>query len=74
MSLMDKLAIQKFKFYLMEQLVNQHNVSELEAQRIIAKSAINKMLKISPEFVMHYSVEDNAEDIWNEYMGITIEM
>ena len=63
---MDKLAIQKFKFYLMEQLVNQHNVSELEAQRIIAKSAINKMLKISPEFVMHYSVEDNAEDIWNE--------
>ena len=71
---MDKLAIQKFKFYLMEQLVNQHNVSELEAQRIIAKSAINKMLKISPEFVMHYSVEDNAEDIWNEYMGITIEM
>lgn len=74
MSLMDKLAIQKFKFYLMEQLVNQHNVSELEAQRIIAKSAINKMLKISPEFVMHYSVEDNAEDIWNEYMGIPIEM
>ena len=71
---MDKLAIQKFKFYLMEQLVNQHNVSELEAQRIIAKSAINKMLKISPEFVMHYSVEDNAEDIWNEYMGIPIEM
>ena len=74
MSLMDKLAIQKLKFYLMEQLVNQHNVSELEAQRIIAKSAINKMLKISPEFVMHYSVEDNAEDIWNEYMGIPIEM
>ena len=71
---MDKLSIQKFKFYLMEQLVNKHNISELEAQRIIAKSAINKMLKISPEFVMHYSVEDNAEDIWNEYMGIPIEM
>ena len=35
---------------------------------------INKMLKTSPEFIMHYSIEDNAEEIWNEYMGIPIEM
>lgn len=31
------------------------------------------MLKTSPEFTMHYSIEDNSEEIWNEYMGIPID-
>ena len=49
-------------------------IAELEAQRIIAKSTINKMLKKSPEFIMHYSIEDNAKEIYDEYMGIPLEM
>ena len=58
----------------MEQLVEDHNVSQLEAQHIIAKSTINKMLKTSPDFIMHYSIEDTSEEIWNEYVGIPMEM
>lgn len=71
---MSNLAIEKYKFYLMEQLVEDYNISQLEAQRIIAKSTINKMLKTSPDFIMHYSIEDNAEEIWNEHIGVTMEM
>ena len=71
---MEKLSIEMYKLYLTEYLVKEHNLSELQAQHIIAKSTINKMLKTSPEFIMHYSIEDNAEEIWNEHMGIPIDM
>ena len=53
---MNNLSIEKYKFYLMEQLVEDYNISQLEAQHIIAKSTINKMLKTSPNFIMHYSI------------------
>lgn len=71
---MSKLSIEKFKFLLMEELVSEYNMTELQAQLIISKSTINKMLQESPDFVMHYSIEDNAKEIYNEYMGIPIEM
>lgn len=71
---MNNLSIEKYKFYLMEQLVEDYNISQLEAQHIIAKSTINKMLKTSPNFIMHYSIEDTAEEIWNEHIGIPMEM
>ena len=48
---MSKLDVEKFKLLLMEELVMEYNMTELEAQRIIAKSTINKMLKKSPEFI-----------------------
>lgn len=71
---MNNTSVDKYKFYLMQQLVDEHHISELEAQTIIAKSTINRMLKTFPDFIMHYSIEDNAEEIWNEYMGIPMEM
>ena len=71
---MSKLDVEKFKLLLMEELVMEYNMTELEAQRIIAKSTINKMLKKSPEFIMHYSIEDNAKEIYDEYIGIPLEM
>ncbi len=71
---MSKLDVEKFKLLLMEELVMEYNMTELEAQRIIAKSTINKMLKKSPEFIMHYSIEDNAKEIYDEYMGMPLEM
>jgi hypothetical protein len=74
MLLMSKLDVEKFKLLLMEELVMEYNMTELEAQRIIAKSTINKMLKKSPEFIMHYSIEDNAKEIYDEYMGMPLEM
>ena len=71
---MDNIKIEQYKLLLMEYLVEHHNITAPQAQLIIAKSTINKMLKSSPEFTMHYSIEDNADEIWNEYMGIPIEM
>mgnify|MGYP001194276976 FL=1 len=71
---MDNLKIEQYKLLLMEYLVERHNITAPQAQLIIAKSTINKMLKSSPEFTMHYSIEDNADEIWNEYLGIPIEM
>lgn len=71
---MNRLNIEKFKLMLMEELVLEYNMTELEAQKVIAKSTVNKMLKKSPEFIMHYSIEDNAKEIYNEYLGIPLEM
>lgn len=71
---MNNLSIEKYKFYLIEQIVEDHNISQLQAQHIITKSTINKILKTSPDFIMHYSIEDTAEEIWNEYIGVPMEM
>ena len=71
---MNNFNIEKFKLFLMEELVSEYNITELEAQRMIAKSTVNKMLKTSPEFIMHYSIEDNAKEVYNEFMGIPLEM
>lgn len=71
---MDRLQIEKFKLLLMEELVTEYHMTELEAQKIIAKSTVNKMLKRSPEFIMHYSIEDNVKEIYDEYIGIPLEM
>lgn len=72
--MIDDVSIAKYKFYLMEELVEKYSMNELEAQRIIANSTINKMLKTSPEYIMHYSIQDNAEEIYNEYVGIPMKM
>lgn len=71
---MSKVTIEQYKLLLMEELVIEYKMTELEAQKAIAKSTINKMLKKSPEFIMHYSIEDSTKDIYDEYMGIPLEM
>lgn len=71
---MSKTDIEKFKFLLMEELVTEYNITELEAQLMIARSTINKMLNKSPDFIMHYSIEDSAKEIYDEYIGIPLEM
>lgn len=71
---MKTLNIEKFKFYLIEELVETYEMTEVQAQLMIAKSTVNKMLKSSPKFIMHYSIEDNAKDIYDEYMGIPVQM
>jgi hypothetical protein len=71
---MSNYDIEKFKFYLMEELVVKYNMTELEAQKMIVKSTVYKMLKQAPEFIMHYSIEDNAKEIYDEYAGVPLEM
>lgn len=50
------------------------NLSEFEAEKAFRESVINKMLKRSPEFIMHYSIQTNAKEVYDEYMGIPLEM
>ncbi len=38
---MNRLDVEKFKLLLMEELVLEYNMTELEAQKVIAKSTIN---------------------------------
>ena len=71
---MNNLDIERFKLLVMEELVVEYNMTELEAQRAIAKSTVNKMIKKSPGFILHYSIEDNAKEIYDEYVGIPLEM
>lgn len=71
---MNNIDVERFKLLLMEELVVEYNMTELEAQRAIAKSTINKMIKKSPNFILHYSIEDNAKEIYDEYVGIPLEM
>lgn len=71
---MSELDIEKYKLLLLEELVVEYSMTELEAQRAIVKSTINKMLKKSPRYIMHFSIEESAKEIYDEYIGIPLEM
>lgn len=71
---MSELDIFTFKRYVINELVCSYNLSEFEAEKAFRESVINKMLKRSPEFIMHYSIQTNAKDVYDEYMGIPLEM
>lgn len=66
--------IMKYKLLLVEELVTKYYLDEDIARLIVENSTISKMLKKSPEFIIRYVVEDNAEEIYNEYMRIPMEM
>jgi hypothetical protein len=71
---MSKCAIEEFKFHLVEELVCAYNMDEYEASLAVQNSVTNKMLSVNPEFVMHYSIQDTAEEIWKEHQGLLIEV
>lgn len=62
--------VSRFRQLLIEELAIKYNISEYTAKQIVLNSTVNKMLSKSPDFIMHYSIEDNAEEIWNEYVGV----
>ena len=66
--------IMKYKLLLVEEVVTKYYLDEDIARLIVENSTISKMLKKSPEFIIRYVVEDNAEEIYNEYMRIPMEM
>ena len=66
--------IMKYKLLLVEELVTKYYLDEDIARLIVENSTISKMMKKSPEFIIRYVVEDNAEEIYNEYMRIPMEM
>lgn len=71
---MSELDIFTFKKYVINELVCSFNMSEFDAEKAFRQSTNCAMLKKSPEFIMHYSIEDNAKEIYDEYMGIPWEM
>lgn len=71
---MKEFKIVRFKRLLVEELILTYDMDELTARDVVENSTVGQMLKESPEFIMHYSIEDNAEEIRNEYCGTPMEM
>ena len=74
MNSMSELVIAEFKFLLIEELVCTYNMHVDEAKHAVQKSVVNKMLQKAPEYIMHQALEDSAQEVWNEYNGIEIEV
>lgn len=71
---MTKTAIVEFKFLLVEELVCSYDMNEHDARHAVQNSVINKMLGISPDYVMRQALEYSAEEVWKEYKGVPIEV
>lgn len=71
---MSDIIIAEFRWLLKEELISQYNMNENEATCAIQNSYVDDLLKEQPDFAMHYSIEDTAEDVWKEYVGIPIEI
>ena len=69
---MSKYNIKDFTLYLIEELKSEYNMSSNEALSAIKNSATSKMLSKHPEFIMHYSIEDTANEIWREHNGLLV--
>ena len=64
------LDVARFRMLLIEELVFEYNLDERKAELAVKSSVVNKMLNKSPDFIMHYSIEDNTREIYDEYCGI----
>ncbi len=71
---MSDIIIAEFRWLIKEELINQYNMNENEAAYAIQNSYIEDLLNKQPDFALHYSIEDTAEDIWKEYNGLPIEI
>ncbi len=64
------LDVARFRMLLIEELIFEYNLDERKAELTLKSSVVNKMLNKSPDFIMHYSIEDNTREIYDEYCGI----
>lgn len=69
---MSATEINKYKEYLVEDLSIAHGVTKVQADSIVQKSAINRLLCNYPEHVMHYPIQSWVEDIWKEHNGMPV--
>ena len=64
------LDVARFRMLLIEELIFEYNLDERKAELTVKSSVVNKMLNKSPDFIMCYSIKDNARKIYDEYCGI----
>lgn len=57
--------INEFKYYIIQNLVSNFNITELEAKDMLKASPINDLLREDPEMVMHDGVSCWAKLIYN---------
>lgn len=72
--MLTQFDIDRYRMFLVKELTLSYNFSEQATKEIVEKSVINKMLSKSPEFIMHYSIKDNAKEIYDEYCGVPLEV
>lgn len=59
----------EFLSYISEAMQEKYNVTSFVADEIIKNSKISKMIYTYPEFVMHYNVEDWADELMSTAMA-----
>ena len=59
----------EFLSFISEAIQEKYNISSLMAENMVQNSNIAKMIYKSPDFVMHYDVEDLADEIMNDIMA-----
>ena len=59
----------EFLAYISEAIQEKYDVSSSVADNIVRNSQISKMIYSSPDFVMHYDVEDWADELMSNVMA-----
>lgn len=59
----------EFLAYVSEAIQEKYNVSSSVADNIVKNSKISKMIYSSPDFVMHYDVDDWADELMSDIMA-----
>ena len=59
----------EFLAYISEAIQEKYDVSSSVADNIVRNSQISKMIYSSPDFVIHYDVEDWADELMSNVMA-----
>lgn len=63
----------EFEQSIAKTLVLRYKMNRREADRAVARSALQKLLRRYPDMVMHYPIEGWSNDVWREYNHLPIE-
>lgn len=64
---MSEKELNSFRTLVHESLINDYNVTEIEALELISDSTFNDLLEIDPIFVAHYEPEYWAKEVFEEH-------
>ncbi|MBU5332120.1 hypothetical protein KQI61_07905 [Anaerocolumna aminovalerica] len=71
---MNDIIIAEFRWMLKQELIYSYGLNDQEAYSAIKNSYVEDMLVENPDFILHYSLKDTANDVYKEFMKIPIEI
>ena len=57
----------KMQKYVVEYLIDEYNIDDFNASKMVQQSSFNKLLEDNPEYVMHFNVEYWGDRVKSEY-------